>query len=85
MFDRCDKALFQREYPDLLKRLKIFNTPQGKATFHSLRHTFVTHCKAHGIKDEVVLGIVGHGSPEMAELYNHDKEAAKVITGLPEY
>jgi integrase len=53
--------------------------------FHSLRHTFVSLCRAAGAPLAVVEAIVGHSSPAMTQHYTHVSEtaAAHAVNGLP--
>lgn len=53
--------------------------------FHSLRHTFVSLCRAAGAPLSVVEAIVGHSSPAMTQHYTHTGEAAArlAIGSLP--
>ncbi len=44
--------------------------------FHSLRHTFVSLCRAANTPLSVVESIVGHSSPAMTRHYTHTGEAA---------
>jgi hypothetical protein len=44
--------------------------------FHSLRHTFVSLCRAAGTPLSVVEAIVGHSSPAMTQHYTHTGEVA---------
>lgn len=41
------------------------------AGFHSLRHSFVSLCRAGDVPEAVVMSIVGHGSPAMTRHYTH--------------
>jgi integrase len=53
--------------------------------FHSLRHTFVSLCRAANTPLSVVESIVGHSSPAMTRHYTHTGEAAarSAIAMLP--
>jgi len=53
--------------------------------FHSLRHTFVSLCRAANAPLSVVESIVGHSSPAMTRHYTHTGEAAAIaaVTALP--
>lgn len=55
------------------------------AGFHSLRHSFVSMCRAANAPEAVVMAIVGHGSPAMTRHYTHIGEAAArtAIDALP--
>ena len=41
------------------------------ATFHALRHTFVSRCAAAGIAPQIVRELVGHTTLKMTEHYTH--------------
>lgn len=73
---------FGEKFRSVLDKLKIRDTIEGKAGFHSFRASFITRCEEAGISRAVIQGIVGHGSPAMTELYSHDKESAKAILSL---
>ena len=53
--------------------------------FHSLRHTFVSLCRASDTPLSVVESIVGHSSPAMTQHYTHTGEVAagKAVAALP--
>ncbi|HBM17092.1 MAG TPA: hypothetical protein DD381_12225 [Lentisphaeria bacterium] len=65
--------------------LNITDTDKGKASFHSLRKTFVTRCKAAKIDTKTVAGIVGHMDEELTTYYNSNHDEAKAILALPSY
>ena len=54
--------------------------------FHSLRHSFVSLCRAAGAPLAVVEAIVGHASPAMTRHYTHIGEAAATaaVAALPD-
>lgn len=53
--------------------------------FHSLRHTFVSLCRASNAPLSVVESIVGHSSPAMTQHYTHTGElaAGQAVAALP--
>jgi len=53
--------------------------------FHSLRHSFVSLCRAANAPLSVVESLVGHNSPAMTRHYTHTGEAAALdaVNGLP--
>ena len=53
--------------------------------FHSLRHTFVSLCRAANTPLSVVESIVGHSNPAMTRHYTHTGEAAALaaVSALP--
>lgn len=75
-------GMFNKYFKELLINLNIRDNNKGKASFHSLRKTFVTRCKQAGIDTLTVSGIVGHKDEEMTRYYNSDHEAAKAIFRL---
>jgi hypothetical protein len=54
--------------------------------FHSLRHTFVSLCRAANAPLSVVESIVGHSNPAMTRHYTHTSEAAAgaAVAALPD-
>jgi integrase len=53
--------------------------------FHSLRHSFVSLCRASNVPLAVVEAIVGHSNPAMTRLYSHTGEDAArlAVASLP--
>jgi integrase len=70
-------------YVQLLRSLNIMDTEDGKASFHSLRYSFITRCDEKKIDRHATQGVVGQVSDETTNLYSHDKESAKAILTLP--
>lgn len=66
----------------LLSELNILDNEEGKASFHSLRSSFITRCDESNISRKATRGIVGQVSDETTDLYSHDKESAKLILTL---
>lgn len=56
-----------------------------EATFHSLRHTFVSIAANAGVPLHVVQSIVGHGSTAMTRHYYHENEDAlrRAVIAIP--
>lgn len=56
-----------------------------EATFHSLRHTFVSIAANAGVPLHVVQSIVGHGSTAMTRHYYHENEDVlrKAVIAIP--
>jgi integrase len=56
-----------------------------EAGYHSLRHSFVSLCRAADVPLSVVESIVGHSSPAMTRHYTHTGEAAAAaaVAALP--
>ena len=70
-------------FAELLADLGITNTADGKASFHSLRASFITRCDEAGINRRATKGIAGQTADSITDLYSHDKETAKQILNLP--
>lgn len=53
--------------------------------FHSLRHSFVSMCRASNVPLSVVEALVGHNSPQMTKVYTHTGElaASNAVALLP--
>jgi integrase len=53
--------------------------------FHSLRHSFVTMCRANNVPLSIVESLVGHSNPQMSRVYTHVSESAActAISSLP--
>lgn len=53
--------------------------------FHSLRHTFVSLCRASDVPLAVVESLVGHSNPAMTRYYTHTGElaAGRAVAALP--
>ena len=53
--------------------------------FHSLRHSFVSMCRASDVPLSVVEAIVGHSNPAMTRHYTHTGDAAALaaVSSLP--
>ena len=67
----------------LLRSLGIFDTQAGKASFHSIRASFITRCDEAGINRRATKGVAGQVADNITDLYSHDKETAKEILTLP--
>lgn len=89
-----DRSSLPKEFAKLLAEVGIVTTEaaSGQRTravvrygFHSLRHSFVSICRRAGVQEQVVMGLVGHGSPAMTRLYTHttDADRATAIGSLP--
>ena len=63
----------------------IYTRAVVEVGFHSLRHSFVSHCAANNVPQVAVMELVGHGSPAMNRLYSHagDEQKMKAIAALP--
>lgn len=70
-------------YVHLLNSVGVNDTEEGKASFHSLRSSFITRCDEEKIDRKDTRGIVGQVADETTDLYSYDKEGAKAILNLP--
>ena len=69
---RNNPAEICRSLARLFKRCGIVNEKgRPKATFHSLRHTFVSRLMRRGISPALVQAAVGHSTMLMTEHYTH--------------
>jgi integrase len=67
----------------LFKHLGISDTADGKASFHSLRVSFITRCDEAGINRIATRGVAGQVEDNITDLYSHDRKTAKQILKLP--
>jgi integrase len=67
----------------LFRSLGINDTEDGKASFHSLRASFITRCDEAGVNRRATKGVAGQVADNVTDLYSHDKETAKQILSLP--
>ena len=67
---------------DFLKR----ETPDGRAVFHSLRHTFISNVDRVSTRQSVVQRAARHKDPRLTDRYTHvhRPEIASVVDRLPE-
>lgn len=70
-------------YVGLLKSLNITDTAAGKASFHSLRASFITRCDEQQIVRTATRGVAGQIDDQITDLYSHDKVNARKILELP--
>lgn len=71
-FGYLNNRAFSAKFSRLLDKLKICDTEDGKASFHSLRGTAITWFKEHGIKGEELRQITGHESDAIEDIYARD-------------
>ncbi len=81
-FTGSRKGRFSRYFGELLTELGITDNENGTVEFNCFRNTFITRCRAAGIPEHVIRGIVGHVSSDMTDLYSHDTTGAMAIKGL---
>jgi integrase len=70
-------------YVGLLRSLGINDNKQGKASFHSLRSSFITRCDENGVSRLATRGVAGQVHDNITDLYSHDKRSALAILQLP--
>ena len=77
--------IFARASITMSVRLAGRNRKTPEATFHSLRHSFVSFAANAGVPLHVVQSIVGHGSTAMTRHYYHENiDALKsAVTAIP--
>ena len=80
---RYSSGTFGVQFKRILKKANVLDNKHGKASFHSLRSTFITNCEEAGISRTVIQGIVGHGSPHMTERYSEDKKSGRILKEMP--
>jgi integrase len=73
---------FGVQFKKILKKANVKDNKHGKASFHSLRSTFITNCEEAGIRRSIIQGIVGHGSPHMTERYSEDKKSGSILKDM---
>ena len=71
-------------YVGLLRSLGINDNKQGKASFHSLRSSFITRCDENGVSRLATRGVAGQVHDNITDLYSHDKRSAQAILRLPD-
>ena len=66
-------------------RIEGRRTRTPEATFHSLRHTFVSFAANAGVPLPIVQSIVGHGSTAMTRHYYHESETElrRAVAAIP--
>ena len=70
------ELIFKAAYIETSVRIEGRRTRTPEATFHSLRHTFVSLAANAGVPLPVVQSIVGHSSTAMTRHYYHENEEA---------
>jgi integrase len=70
---------------ETLAKREVGSYPVVEVGFHSLRHTFVSLCRASNVPLSVVESLVGHSNPAMTQHYTHTSElaASNAIALLP--
>lgn len=73
---------FSMRFQKVIFSLGIKDNSEGKASFHSIRSSFITRMDEAGIPRHAIQGIVGQVSENTTNLYSYDKETAKKILDL---
>ena len=81
--EQYGSSSFGVQFKRILKKANVKDDRHGKASFHSLRSTFITNCEEAGISRTVIQGIVGHSSPHMTERYSEDKKSGRILKEMP--
>ena len=68
------ELIFKAAHIETSVKIKGRRTRTPEATFHSLRHTFVSSAANAGVPLPVVASIVGHSSTAMTRHYYHENE-----------
>lgn len=79
------ELIFKAAHIETSVRLEGRRTRTPEATFHSLRHTFVSLAANAGVPLPVVQSIVGHSSTAMTRHYYHENEEAlrQAVAAIP--
>ena len=79
------RRIFKRANITMSVRMDGRNRRSVLASFHSLRHTFVSLSANAGVPLAVVQSIVGHSSTAMTRHYYHENEAAlrRAVESIP--
>lgn len=73
----------QRYIMNLFSSCEVESDKNGKASFHSIRASFVTRCEQAGIPRSAIRSMVGHTTDTMTDTYSQDRETPKKILSLP--
>ena len=74
---------FSNYFGDLLEDLNIKSDESGIACYNSIRNSFIDRCRAAGIPEHAIRGMVGHVESDMTDLYCHEVASAMPIKELP--
>ena len=79
------ELIFKAAHIETSIRIEGRRTRTPEATFHSLRHTFVSLAANAGVPLPVVASIVGHSSTAMTRHYYHENEEMlrQVVAAIP--
>ena len=79
------ELIFKAAHIETSVRLEGRRTRTPEATFHSLRHTFVSLAANAGVPLPIVASIVGHSSTAMTRHYYHENEDAlrQAVAAIP--
>ena len=71
------------KFSELFKSCSVLDTDAGKASFHSLRSSFITRCDEAGIPRHATRGAAGQRSDQITDVYSHDRVTPLRIKSLP--
>ncbi|MDD5728267.1 MAG: tyrosine-type recombinase/integrase [Victivallales bacterium] len=74
---------FNRYFGKLLNELDIKDSEDGIVCFNSIRNSFISRCRAAGIEDHAIRGMVGHTDSETTDLYSQEIASALPIKDFP--
>ena len=79
------ELIFKAAHIETSVRLEGRRTRTPEATFHSLRHTFVSLAANAGVPLPIVASIVGHSSTAMTRHYYHENEEVlrQAVAAIP--
>ncbi len=83
VFGWTNNDAFSRKFARLLNRVNIQDSPEGTATFHSIRGTAITWMKDMGLSADIRRAITGHSNLTTEDIYARSikgvSDAAKAI------
>lgn len=82
VFGYTTGGAFCMRFRRLLNRLKIFDSDDGKASFHSLRGSGITWLQEQGWSAELIRKTTGHTNDEITDIYSRDRKNISVAVQL---
>jgi len=77
------QAIIHRTLSKLFRSCEVLDTPEGKASFHGLRVSFVSRCDAANIPRHATRGMAGQRQDSTTDRYSHDRQTPLRILELP--
>ena len=77
------KTTIIKKFRLLFRACGVNDTDEGKASFHSLRSSFITRCDEAGIPRHATRGAAGQRSDQITDVYSHDRVTPLKIKNLP--